>query len=137
MKKAAFLMAILLVCLAFILYACVATGKKQYDIGMQLSQAGKEKEAIAYLEQAIADEPQNQQYQQALADLKERLVNKYVSAASQALESQMPLTIAALNEAKEEFAKAQEIYPSHPAVINFQKTHVQQQQPILYENKSL
>jgi len=137
MKKAAFLMAILLVCLAFILYACVATGKKQYDIGMQLSQAGKEKEAIAYLEQAIADEPQNQQYQQALADLKERLVNKYVSAASQALESQMPLTIAALNEAKEEFAKAQEIYPSHPAVINFQKTLDQQEQVFLSEVKAL
>ena len=137
MKKAAFLMAILLVCLAFILYGCVTTGKKQYDIGMQLSQAGKEKEAIAYLEQAIADEPQNQQYQQALADLKERLVNKYVSAASQALESQMPLTIAALNEAKEEFAKAQEIYPSHPAVINFQKTLDQQEQVFLSEVKAL
>jgi tetratricopeptide (TPR) repeat protein len=137
MKKAAFLMAILFVGLAFILYACVATGKKQYDIGMQLSQAGKEKEAIAYLEQAIANEPQNQQYQQALADLKERLVNKYVSAASQALESQTPLTIAGLNEAKEEFAKAREINASHPTVINFQKTLDQQEQVFLSEVKAL
>jgi len=137
MKKAAFLMAILLVCLAFILYACAATGKKQYDIGMQLSQAGQEKEAIAYLEQAIAKEPQNQQYQQALADMKERIVNKYVSAASQALESQTPLRIAALNEAKEEFAKAREIYPSHPRVVNFQKTLDHQEQVFLAEVKAL
>ena len=137
MKKAAFLMAILLVCLAFILYACVATGKKQYEIGMQLSQAGKEKEAIAYLEQAIANEPQNQQYQQALADLKERLVNKYVSAASQALESQTPSTSGTLNEAKEEFARAREIYPNHPTVINFQKTLDQQEQVFLSEVKAL
>ena len=85
MKKAVVSIIVLMVCLAVILFACVTTGKKQYDVGMQLSQAGKEKEAIAYLEQAIAKEPNNKQYRQALADLEERLVDKYVALASEAL----------------------------------------------------
>lgn len=136
MKKAAFLMAILFACLAIIL-SCVATGKKQYDIGMQLSQAGKEKEAIAYLEQAIENEPNNQQYQKALADLKERLVNKYVNAASETLESQTLLTVTALDEAKAELAKAREIDPSHPTVVNFKNTLDQQEQTFLTEVKAL
>lgn len=137
MKKAAFSTILLTVGVAVILGACVTTGKKQYDVGMQLSQAGKEKEAIAYLEQAIANEPNNKKYQQALADLKERLVNKQIGLASEALESETPLTVAALNSAKEEFAKAQEISPAHPDVINFQKNLDQRETEFFSEVKKL
>ena len=129
-------MAMFFVYLAFIV-SCVATGKKQYDIGMQLSQAGKEKEAIAYLEQAIANEPNNQQYRKALADLKEQLVKKYVNSSSEALESQTPMTVSALNEAKADLANAREIDPSHPTVVNFKTTLDQHEQTFLAEVKAL
>lgn len=137
MKTRIYLTVTFMVLPALILSACVTTGKKQYDVGMQLSQAGKEKEAIAYLEQASANEPQNKQYQQALADLKERLVNKYISNASEALESETPLTIAALNQAKDEFGKAQEVNPTYPSVIDFQKKLDQQEQLFLSKVKAL
>ncbi|HUT43694.1 MAG TPA: CsgG/HfaB family protein [Desulfobacterales bacterium] len=137
MKKVVFLRSTLAVFLALILCGCATTGKSQYDIGMQLGQAGKEKESIAYLEQAIANEPRNTKYQQALADLKERLADKYVTNAAKALESETPLTIAALNKAKEEFAHAQEIHPTHSNVINFQQKLNQSEQNFLSEIKSL
>jgi tetratricopeptide (TPR) repeat protein len=137
MKKVVFLRSALTVFLALILCGCATTGKSQYDIGMQLSQAGKEKESIAYLEQAIANEPRNEKYQQALADLKEKLANKYVTNAEQALESETPLTIASLNKAKEEFARAQEIHPTNSNVINFQQKLNQREQDFLSEIKSL
>ena len=60
--------------LAAFLFACVAAVKKHYDTGMQLSSAGKYKEAIAYLEQAIEKEPKNKEYQKALADIKTNLI---------------------------------------------------------------
>ena len=45
-----------LMLVAVTLAAC-ASGKKQYDAGMQLKESGKYREAIAYLEEAIAVEP--------------------------------------------------------------------------------
>ena len=59
--------------LTVFLYACVTPGKKHYDTGMQLSSSGKYMEAIAYLEQAIVKEPNNKEYQAALADLKKNI----------------------------------------------------------------
>ena len=47
-----------IVCFCSLLFAC-GVGKKQYDVAMQLSQSGKNLEAIAYLEQAISKEPSN------------------------------------------------------------------------------
>jgi curli biogenesis system outer membrane secretion channel CsgG len=137
MKKVGFLIGALTALSALILCGCVSTGKNQYDIGMQLSQAGKEKESIAYLEQAIANEPNNEKYQQALADLKERLAGKYVANAKQALASQTPLTIAALNRAKEQLAKAKEIHPAHTDVTGFQQKLDQSEQNFLSEVKAL
>jgi len=98
------------------LFSC-AVGKTHYDTGMQLNSAGKHKEAIAYLEQAIAKEPGNKTYQQALADIKETQVNRFVDQGSQALSSS-PLTIGAVNRAGDSLAKAREIDSNHPAVKN-------------------
>ncbi|MFC1858812.1 CsgG/HfaB family protein [Thermodesulfobacteriota bacterium] len=102
--------------LVIYLGACVGSGKKEYDVGMQLSAAGKYKEAIAYLNQAIEKEPNNKEYQQALSDMKEKLVNQFVDQGAGALTSQSPVTIGAINKAKAELTKAQEIDPAHPAV---------------------
>jgi tetratricopeptide (TPR) repeat protein len=100
------------------LYACVTPGKKEYDVGMQLSSAGKYKEAIAYLTQAIEKEPNNKTYQKSLADLKATQVNKFVTEGSQALGSQSPVNLGTINRANDKLALAKEIAPDHPAVKN-------------------
>lgn len=114
MGKRTVVRAILVPVLTVVLFACAA-GKKEYDVGMQLSQAGKYMEAIAYLEQAIAKEPTNAQYKQDLADLKEALVNQYIAAASDAL-SATPVDIGSINKAKSQLAKAMDVDPAHPGV---------------------
>lgn len=96
------------------LYAC-ATGKGHYDYGMQLSSAGKYNDAIAYLEKAIATEPGNKTYQQALADIKETQVSRFVDQGIQALGSS-PFTLEVVNSAQGSLAKAREIDPNHTAV---------------------
>lgn len=100
---------------ALFLFACAA-GQKQYDVGMQLSAAGKYKEAIAYLEQAIEKEPGNKAYQQALTDLKEKLVDTYVTRGNTVLTSQSPVTMGAISKAKGELTEAEGIDASHPKV---------------------
>ena len=106
-------------CITMYLAACVASGKKEYDVGMQLSQAGKYKEAIAYLNQAIEKEPGNKDYQQALADLKRKLVDQFVSQGTKILKSQTPLSIGVLNKAKAELNKARDVDSGHPDVLAF------------------
>jgi tetratricopeptide (TPR) repeat protein len=101
------------------LCAC-ASGKKQYDVGMQLSQAGKYQEAIAYLEQAIAQEPKNEKYQKALSELKENLITDLLNQAGQILSAESPPSIATINKAKDKLVQAREINPGHPAVVKFE-----------------
>ena len=98
-----------------LLFACAA-GKKQYDVGMQLSAAGKYKEAIAYFEQALEKEPNNEKYRQALNDLKEKLVSQYTSQGAAALTSQTPVTMGAISKAKNNLAEASSVDAGHPAV---------------------
>ncbi len=102
------------ICIAFLIavfvFSC-ATGKKEYDIGKQLSTAGKYKEAIAYFEQAIAKEPGNKEYEAALAGIKANLINSYVQQAKRALTNREPLTMGAVNIAKDKLAQAMGIEP--------------------------
>nr|MBC8392898.1 hypothetical protein [Deltaproteobacteria bacterium] len=122
---------------ALLLYACVGAGKKQYDIGMQLSNEGKYKDAIAYLNQAIEKEPSNKEYQKALTDMKEKIVNQFVSQGSQVLSSQSPATMAVISKAKTELGKAQEIDATHPAVKDFANKLGNQEMSLLSEVKGL
>ncbi|UCH22923.1 MAG: hypothetical protein JSU83_06860 [Deltaproteobacteria bacterium] len=101
------------------LCAC-ASGKKQYDVGMQLNQAGKYQEAIAYLEQAVAQEPKNEKYQKALSELKENLITDLINQAGEILRTESPPSIATVNKAKDKLARAREINPGHPAVVKFE-----------------
>lgn len=103
---------------AIFLFACAA-GKEQYDLGMQLSKAGKNSEAIAYFSQAIEQEPDNEKYKNALLDLKNSLINDLIAQGSDALSSESPLTIGAINKAKDKLAEAKEIDAGHPAVTSF------------------
>jgi len=123
--------------LAAFLFACVGAGKKHYDTGMQLSSAGKYKEAIAYLQQAIEKEPTNKEYQKALADIKTNLIAGYVAEGSEALGSESPVTIGVINRAKDKLAKAQEIDPEHADVKNLAARIAKEQDALLSEVKAL
>ena len=119
---------------ALFLYACAA-GKNQYDVGMQLGQAGKYKEAIAYLKDAIEKEPDNQEYQKALSDLIETHVNKFVTQGTQALSSESPVTLTAINKTKDKLALAQEIAPDHAAVKGLAAKLENQQKMLEYHQE--
>lgn len=123
--------------LVVFLFACAAAGKKHYDTGLQLSSAGKYKEAIAYLQQAIEKEPTNKEYQKALTDIKSNLIANYVTAGSEALGSESPVTIGTINRAKDKLAKAQEIDPEHADVANLAARIAKQQDALLSEVKAL
>jgi len=118
MLKNLFSLLVVPIFLCLFLSACV-TGQKQYDIGMQLSEAGKDKEAIAYLEQAIKSEPYNKKYKKALAEIKGRLVNQYVNEGNQILGSSDQMSIDTLNQAKMKLASAREIGAHYGAVKTF------------------
>ena len=118
--------------MAIFLYACAA-GQKQYDIGTQLGQAGKYKEAIAYLKQAIEMEPGNTAYQKALDDLIDSQVRKCVAQGTQALNSESPVTLTAINRAKDQLQQAREIAPDFPAVKDL-SAKIESQEKILRED---
>ncbi len=123
--------------LAAFLFACVGAGKKHYDTGMHLSSAGKYKEAIAYLQQAIEKEPTNKEYQKALADIKANLIAGYVAEGSEALGSESPVTIGVINRSKDKLAKALEIDPEHADVKNLAARIATEQDALLSEVKAL
>ncbi len=117
---------------ALILFACVA-GQKQYDIGMQLEQAGNYREAVAYLRQAIELEPGNETYQKALADLINRQTGHFVEQGIRALSSETPVTLAAINRAKDQLQLAEEIAPDVAAVKDL-AARIDKQENILKTN---
>lgn len=114
-----------------------AMGKKQYDIGKQLSQSGKYKEAVTYLEQAIANEPNNAQYHQALTQIKVEGIYKYIMEASKKLEIETPLTLADFNAARSLFAKAREIDAQHPEIIDFSNKLNEQENTFISKIKGI
>lgn len=121
---------IIMLILVLGLTAC-ATGKKQFDTGMQLKQAGNYLEAITYLEEAIAIEPNNSKYKEELRELKDTLINNLVSKAEAELLSETPVTIAAVNRADSLFSEAVEIDAAHPVVEEFSDRLRKEEQGIL------
>ena len=122
--------------LAAFLFSC-ADGKQQFEIGMKLSKAGKHTDAISYLEQAIAIEPSNIEYQKALSDIKETLIYDYVAQVSKALSSKTQVTMTVLSSAKARLAKVKEIDPNHPSVKKLSSEIDRHESLLLSEAKSL
>jgi tetratricopeptide (TPR) repeat protein len=121
---------------AVTLAAC-ASGKKQYDAGMQAKESGKYREAIAYLEEAIAVEPKNEEYREALADLKNALINDLIAEADKALRSETPPTVTTINRAKNKFEAAEQVDPAHPAVVDFRSKLRKEENSLLSNVKKL
>lgn len=133
-KKAIYVVLIFL--LAVSLFSC-ATGKQDFEVGMKLRQAGKYSDAIAYLEKAIANEPDNAEYKKALAELKESLISEYISQGSKAISAQSPVTIVSINSAKANLLKAKEIDPNNPSIIRLSEELDKQENLIVSKTKDL
>lgn len=133
-KKAIYIVLIFL--LAVSLFSC-ATGKQDFEVGMKLRQAGKYSDAIAYLEKAIANEPDNAEYKKALAELKESLISEYISQGSKAISAQSPVTIVSINSAKANLLKAKEIDPNNPSIIRLSEELDKQENLIVSKTKDL
>jgi tetratricopeptide (TPR) repeat protein len=104
-------------CISLIItFNACATGKKQYDVGMQLSQAGKKREAITHLEQAIAQEPKNEKYQKTLADLKASFTGDLLKEVDEILKAESPPTISSIAKAKTKLREAKDMNPADPKV---------------------
>ncbi|MFH1980708.1 MAG: CsgG/HfaB family protein [Pseudomonadota bacterium] len=102
-----------------VMVSACAEGQKQFDVGMQLSTAGKYKDAITYLEQALAKEPGNKKYQDALDNAKKQLVTQYLADADQALGPKDQITMTHINKAKAKLNMASEVNPADPDVQQF------------------
>jgi tetratricopeptide (TPR) repeat protein len=107
-----------MILLAAFMAACTA-GRKQYDTGMQLSQAGKYEDAIAYIEEAVAKEPNNKEYKQSLAEIRAILVKQYVDAGTKELGYADSRTISNINRAKATLARALKVDAASPEVQQF------------------
>ncbi len=118
MKNRVLYYAGLMILLVAFMVACTA-GKKQYDTGMQLSQAGKYEDAIAYIEEAIAKEPNNKEYKQSLAEIKALLVKQYVDAGTKDLGYADSRTMSNINRAKAALGKVQKVDSASPVVQAF------------------
>ncbi len=118
MKTRAILRVFLGLALAVILTACAA-GQKEFDVGMQLSNAGKYNDAKTYLEQAVAKEPGNKKYQEALNNVKAQLVKQYIAEAEQALGPSDQVTMTHVNKAKVKLNMAKEVDAADPSVQQF------------------
>ncbi|MFH2045009.1 MAG: CsgG/HfaB family protein [Pseudomonadota bacterium] len=122
--------------LTVFLFSCAA-GKMDFEVGMQLRQAGKFMDAISYLEKAIQNEPDNAEYKQALSELKESVISGYVANASKALNAKSPVTIESLNSAKSNISKAKEIDPNNPSVTKLSEEISKHEEQIISETKDL
>ena len=125
---------ILMITLAVFLSACAA-GKKYYQLGLQLQEAGKYKEAIAYLEQALNKEPKNKKYQNMLNEIKRKLIHEYINQARTILDASDQLTIDTLNRAKDKLAQAQEIDPEAADVLSLENEISSLENKFLFEIK--
>ena len=105
------------IAISLLLWAC-ATGKKQFDIGMELQKAEKYEESVAYLEQALKLQPQSKPYLKALADVKAEWIQQLVAQGSEALKA-LPLTMMDINKAAANLAQARLVEADSPIVKNF------------------
>jgi tetratricopeptide (TPR) repeat protein len=84
--------AVVIFCSLILIAGCGSTGggKKEYDVSQKLLVAGNYQEAIAYLESALAKEPDNKEYKSALADAKSRAFRISMNQVKKLLAQQEP-----------------------------------------------
>ncbi len=99
------------------LAGCQSTGKgkKEFDVSQQLAAAGNYAEAIAYLQQAIAKEPDNKQYAAQLSNMRLKATQDLLGQA-QALLNAASVDINAIDKAESLVNEAKQFSPNLPAI---------------------
>lgn len=99
------------------LAGCQSTGKgkKEFDVSQQLAAAGNYAEAIAYLQQAIAKEPDNKQYAAQLSNMRLKASQDLLGQA-QALLNAASVDINAIDKAESLVNEAKQFSPTLPAI---------------------
>lgn len=99
------------------LAGCQSTGKgkKEFDVSQQLAAAGNYAEAIAYLQQAIAKEPDNKQYAAQLSNMRLKATQDLLGQA-QALLNAASVDINAIEKAESLVNEAKQFSPNLPAI---------------------
>lgn len=87
------------------LYGCVATGKESFDLARELERQNRLNEAVSLYEDALAKEPDNRNYKNALLDTKALLVKRHIDNA-RSLAGAKPLSLDNLKKAQNEADKA-------------------------------
>lgn len=101
---------------AIVLAGCMANGKQEYDVGMQLSKAQKYQQAIQYLTQAIAKEPGNAEYKAKLASIKSKYVAQLKSKVDELL-NKSDVNISDFNSVEQDVANIKKIDSSTAAKL--------------------
>ncbi|MCX7965658.1 MAG: CsgG/HfaB family protein [Syntrophorhabdaceae bacterium] len=99
-----------------IIYGCASPGKESFDTAQSLIKANRLEEAISMLEDAVAKEPDNQEYKIELKKLKVSVAKTYIDNAK-ALSDKKPVTIENLNRAFSEAEKATKLDPDNTSYI--------------------
>jgi len=95
---------------AMVIYGCVTPGTESFNLGQDLAKSNRLEEAIAMYEDALAKEPQNPEFTEALKKAKEALSGKHLEKAK-ALFAQAPLTYDRAMAAYQEADKASRVAP--------------------------
>ena len=106
---------VLLFILAIIVYGCATAGRESFTLGQELEKKNRLEDARAMYEEALAKEPGNQEYADALRKIKGLLVKPHMEKA-QALLSQQPVTFDQLKNALNEADKASKLQPENAEV---------------------
>ncbi|HOV89614.1 MAG TPA: CsgG/HfaB family protein [Syntrophorhabdaceae bacterium] len=95
-----------------LVYGCVSPGKESFDTAQSLIKANRLEEAISMLEDAVAKEPDNQEYKAELKRLKTSVAKSHIDSAK-SLVDKKPVTIDNLNRAFTEAEKATRLNPDN------------------------
>lgn len=103
------------------LAGCQSTGKgkKEFDVSQQLAAAGNYAEAIAYLQQAIAKEPDNKQYAAQLSNMRLKATQNLLGQAK-ALLNAPSVDINAIEKAESLVNEAKKFSPNLPAIAELE-----------------
>ncbi|MBT8489777.1 MAG: tetratricopeptide repeat protein, partial [Deltaproteobacteria bacterium] len=126
----------LLIAIALMLIIGCA-GQKEYKSGIGLMQKQQYEQARAYLEQAVAADPDEEKYTEALADVKDKLIRQYIIEGQDILAGASSMNEKALHNAETILARAQALDPSHQMIKRFSTRIASERKDLLTQLEDL
>jgi len=123
-----------------ILSSCASTEKKvssnEYNISQQLMKSHKYFEAVAYLEKAVRNDPENRQYAAMLAEARQKSVGQIITQMNNVLNDGQ-LNKANIDSANALLSKAKSILPQHSSYLNAETLLSNKQEALQIKVKAL